>query len=162
MKKLIFIAIIVLSAAQLQGCAGDEDVRTAAIRSATERIYDEGVEGSFFEIDRYGQEKISAVCVLSAYEDKVTGASGVEDQVNKYLRDIQHQPVEDRWALVLIVSGNVVFIPFNMDDVPLVAPRPSVGGGSCSRSEKIILYTAYNPTPGRGAEKLRISLREKI
>lgn len=160
-RKLIGCVFLLVGLTKLTGCTEPADERAKEIGSSIERIYSGGLEGATWVLDKYGQEKISAFCVLAAYEEKVVGTSGVEAEVNAHLRNIQYRGVEGQWGLALVVAGEVVVVRFNMRDLPLVAPRPSFGVGNCVTSEKITVYTTYNYVSGRGAKKLRISFKEE-
>lgn len=90
-------------------------------------------------------ESIIAFCVLSAYEDRVSGAGDITKKVNEELEKIQLTGTEEYWHLIMITDNKVRIARFATAELPLISPRPKFDGSNCKATTSIKLIKQDYP-----------------
>lgn len=90
-------------------------------------------------------KSINAFCVLSAYEDKVSGESDIEDKINKKIKALELVGTEEHWHLIVLTSNEIHITEFATNRLPLISPRPTFDGKNCKTTTSIKLIKQASP-----------------
>lgn len=142
-SNLISIAFLCVS-----GCH-QADTASNASKDLEQKIYKFYAEAPInqsLQINVVPQSKsINAFCVLSAYEDRVSGEGYAKEKVNKELEQIKLTGSEEYWHLIVITDNKVVIAHFATTELPLISPRPIFDGNNCKTTTSIKLIKQAPP-----------------
>lgn|GEM_PF-2838114 len=107
--KIFFLFVVALTMFLAQGCA--EEKSGSRLKSFI--LKEQKIE-TVVKLSSIYDKKMNWVCVLGPYMFRIYDESPQNHAINKFLQEIEYQPREFKWSLVMSKNDDFDIVKFNM------------------------------------------------